>query len=145
MDSITVRPYESADLPLVVALAEQLGYPVAEDEVFGHMSAIEQDPNHVVVVAADDLGKAVGWVHVFLARRVFMPPRADLGGLVVDEAARGKSIGEKLMVAAEEWARQMGCTRIIVRSNVVREEAHRFYHRLGYEISKRQAVLGKAL
>jgi GNAT superfamily N-acetyltransferase len=145
MDSITIRSYESADLPEVVALAEQLGYPVSEDEAFRHMSAIEQDPDHVVLVAADSQGKVVGWVHVFLARRVFMPLRADLGGLVVDEAIRGKSIGEKLMGAVEEWASQMGCGRFIVRSNVVREEAHRFYERLGYKTFKQQAVLRKEL
>lgn len=145
MDATTIRPYEPADLPVVVALAEQLGYAVAEKEALGHMSAIEQDPSQVDMVAADTRGKAMGWVHFFLTRRVFISPQADLGGLDVDEAVRGRSIGEMLMRSAEDWAKTKGSNQFIVRSNVVREGEHRFYVRLGYEAFKRQVVLRKEL
>jgi GNAT superfamily N-acetyltransferase len=45
--------------------------------------------------------------------------------------------------AAETWAAKRGAKRLRVRSNVMRERAHRFYERLGYTITKRQAVFDK--
>jgi catechol 2,3-dioxygenase-like lactoylglutathione lyase family enzyme len=40
----------------------------------------------------------------------------------------------------------MGCEMMRVRSNVIRERAHRFYtERLGYEVVKQQMVFGKTL
>lgn len=145
MDSLTIRAYELADLSTVVSLSEQLGYPVAENAAQDFLNAISKDPNQVVLIAADELGKVVGWVHVMLGRRVFMPPVADLGGLIVDQTKRNMSIGGKLMLAAENWAKEKGCNQLIVRSNVLRVDAHRFYQRLGYELNKKQAVLRKDL
>jgi len=48
-------------------------------------------------------------------------------------------------VAAEQWARVHGFALMRVRSNVVRERAHRFYEREGYARVKTQAVFRKAL
>lgn len=49
------------------------------------------------------------------------------------------------MERAERWAREQGCWAIYLRSNVVREGAHAFYERLGYERVKMQLALRKAL
>ena len=37
------------------------------------------------------------------------------------------------MEQAEAWTRQSGGRAVCLRSNVVREGAHEFYRRLGYE------------
>ena len=140
-----IRRYEPADLPAVVALSGQLGYSVTEEQAQLFLNVIVQDPHQMVFVAAEAQATVLGWVHIFITNRIFMPPLADLGGLVVDQNARGKSIGEQLMRAAEDWARMKGCSQLVVRSNVVREDAHRFYRRMGYELSKHQVVLRKEL
>ena len=72
-------------------------------------------------------------------------PFAELAGLVVDDAVRGAGVGAALLNAAEAWARSEGFATMRVRSNVVRERAHRFYEREGYERIKAQAVFRKAL
>jgi hypothetical protein len=39
----------------------------------------------------------------------------------------------------------MRYAKVRARSNVIREDAHRFYRRLGYRETKRQAVLSRQL
>jgi len=70
---------------------------------------------------------------------------AEVGGLVVDSRARGKGIGRTLMTAAEAWARERGYTRLMLRSNTIRAEAHRFYQNLGYTIVKSQHKFQKLI
>jgi GNAT superfamily N-acetyltransferase len=72
-------------------------------------------------------------------------PFAELAGLVVGDSARSRGIGALLLRAAEDWARNRGFARLRVRSNVVRERAHRFYLREGYIERKRQVVFDKTL
>jgi len=65
--------------------------------------------------------------------------------LVVDERHRNRRIGEALVSAAEAWARQQGYSAMIVHSNVIRTDAHRFYGRLGYDTVKAQQYFHKEL
>ena len=57
----------------------------------------------------------------------------------------GAGIGSRLVDAAERWAIRRGLARMRVRSNTVRERAHRFYARLGYVVVKTQSALDKTL
>ena len=70
-------------------------------------------------------------------------PCAEIGGLVVAAASRGKGLGGALLRAAEAWAHALGCGCLRVRSRVERERAHRFYERAGFVRAKTQAVFGK--
>jgi GNAT superfamily N-acetyltransferase len=72
-------------------------------------------------------------------------PFVELAALVVDERARGSGAGAMLLAAVEARAREQGFTSVRVRSNVLRERAHRFYVREGYIEKKRQAVFLKRL
>ncbi len=54
--------------------------------------------------------------------------------IVADAAARRMGIGRAMMAFAESLARQHGCTGTwLVSSFRRKDEAHRFYERLGYE------------
>ena len=66
-------------------------------------------------------------------------------GLIVSERMRRQGAGRLLVEAAERWARELGATAIVVRSNVNREESHAFYPALGYAKSKTQNVYRKAI
>ena len=89
--------------------------------------------------------RVVGWAHVVPGLLLEEAPFAELAGLVVDESARGLGTGAALLAAAEDWARRQGFAAMRVRSNVLRERAHRFYEREGYARIKAQAVFRKAL
>jgi GNAT superfamily N-acetyltransferase len=101
---------------------------------------------HAVFVA-ESTGTAgvVGWVHVSVSHLLESGVRAEVNGLVVAEGQRSAGAGAKLLEAAEEWARKRGCGGMNVRSNVIRERAHRFYERQGYEHYKTQKAFRKAL
>jgi GNAT superfamily N-acetyltransferase len=45
---------------------------------------------------------------------------------------RARGVGTVLMLAAIDRARRLGCYRVQLTSNAVREDAHRFYARLGF-------------
>ncbi|MGH8163434.1 MAG: GNAT family N-acetyltransferase, partial [Rhodanobacteraceae bacterium] len=98
-----------------------------------------------VLVAEFGDGSIAGWAHVLPQRRLEHDPNVELAGLIVDENRRGAGVGVALLRAVEAWARENGFSELVVRSNVIRTHAHRFYLREGYAEKKRQAVFVKKL
>lgn len=137
-----VRPMTPADVAVVADLTTQLGYPTSVQETASRLAALD-DP-HAALVAEED-GRAVGWIHVALATSLVSGFTADIGGLVVDDASRSSGIGAELLAAAETWAREHGASRMVVRSRIARERAHRFYEREGYALIKTSHVFEKSL
>jgi len=58
---------------------------------------------------------------------------ARIEDVVVDKAARGQGIGEKITIAAIEKAKELGIKKIDLTSNPKREAANRLYQRLGFK------------
>jgi GNAT superfamily N-acetyltransferase len=58
--------------------------------------------------------------------------------IVVDERLRRQGIGAELMEAAEREARRRGCVLLFLTTAERRQEAHRFYRRLGFEETGRR-------
>lgn len=52
--------------------------------------------------------------------------------LVVNEGARGRGIGTKLLNHVEYFSQEMNCDAIELDSNFYREKAHAFYERFGF-------------
>jgi GNAT superfamily N-acetyltransferase len=58
--------------------------------------------------------------------------RAYLGLLSVDPARQGRGMGKRLIAAAEEYAREHGCSAMDIRVVNLREELPPYYRALGY-------------
>lgn len=141
-----LRPAESRDAAAICELSRQLGYPSQVGETLARLQRVAQHPTtHAVYVAQDAGGELFGWVHVFASFHVESEPFAEIGGLVVAEAARGSGVGAALVGRAEDWARERGLSALRVRSNVVRERARGFYERVGFAWVKNQVVMQKFL
>ncbi len=140
-----IRPAGPDDAPTIARLSTQLGYPQSELDARRALQAVRAEASGEVFVATEDGGEVVGWIHVLLAPRLESGTYAEIGGLVVLEALRGRGIGTRLVEAAEAWAAARGAPTIRVRSNVVREDAHRFYTTRGYDVIKTQAVFRKSI
>lgn len=141
-----MRAAGAEDAAALADLSTQLGYPADALAIAARLGCIRDDANAgEVFVAIDAQGVVVGWTHVARRLNLEEEPFAELAGLVVDHAVRGRGVGKALLCAAEEWARTHDCTRQRVRSNVIRERAHGFYVRAGYFKRKRQVVFDKPL
>jgi GNAT superfamily N-acetyltransferase len=142
--SVEIRLPRAEDFLRLAELAGQLGYPSTSSEIERRLVGLEGSRDHQVFVAQAN-GEVVGWIGVFIYRCLEADARAEISGLVVDERVRSQGIGLKLLARAEEWARELGCVAIGLRSNVIRERAHLFYERLGYKYVKTQKSFRKDL
>src|SRR5579859_1957261 len=103
------------------------------------------DSEHIIFVAEQKSRALAGYVDAFLFRTAASDVRSEIAGMVVDEVSRSRKIGRMLMARAEDWAREKGCSECGLRSNVIREGAHRFYDNLGYRVNKTQKSFRKKL
>lgn len=139
----SVREALLTDAQRIASLAGQMGYEVSVAHVERQLERVHDE--HAILVAVVPRAGVVGWIGIALREAITHGPSADVDGLVVEDEYRGNGIGEMLIGAAETWARRHGCGSLRVRSNVVRERAHAFYNRLGYEVVKTQHVFTKPL
>jgi GNAT superfamily N-acetyltransferase len=140
-----LRPVVLADVPMLVMLSDQLGYAIEPELVDSNLRRMLGNGDHCLIAAVDEADLPVGWIHGFARPLVESPLMVELGGLVVDSAWRGRSLGRALLAAVETWARAEGVTTLTVRSGSQRDDAHRFYLGLGYELVKTQQVFRKRL
>jgi N-acetylglutamate synthase-like GNAT family acetyltransferase len=142
---LIIRDAVLADAARIADLSTQLGYPSTMEQALVRLRSLPQNGTHAVYVAENEQHGVVGWVHVYEHLPVCHDRVAEVAGLVVDAPCRGSGAGKRLMKAAEHWAREKGLSAVVLRSNVVREPAHKFYEKLGYTRIKTQHAFRKIL
>jgi len=142
-----IRKARRSDVERIAELSGELGYPASTAQVAARLRQLKPVSKHAVFVAEspDAATGLVGWLHVSVSHLLESDIRAEVNGLIVAEGQRSAGAGAKLLDAAEEWARRHGCQGMNVRSNVIRERAHKFYERQGYEHYKTQKAFRKGL
>lgn len=146
-ERVKIRRARRNDAGRIAQLSGELGYPASAVQVATRLRQLTPASKHAVFVA-DSLDAAtglIGWLHVSVSHLLEIDMRAEVNGLIVAEGQRSAGAGASLLEAAEEWARRRGCRGMNVRSNVIRERAHKFYERQGYEHYKTQKAFRKAL
>jgi GNAT superfamily N-acetyltransferase len=144
-DDVLVRRTRLTDAKRIAELSGQLGYPATEKQMKGRLREVIKDKEAACFVAELREGELIGWIHVSTTPLLEVERRAEVNGLVVDETARCGGAGALLLAAGEKWARGKRCKGMSVRSNVLRERAHGFYLRNGYEHYKTQKAFRKGL
>ncbi|MGB8476590.1 MAG: GNAT family N-acetyltransferase [Candidatus Acidiferrum sp.] len=142
---VLIRRARSGDAPRLAELSGQLGYPATPADIARRMRKLKSASENALFVADSREAGVVGWAHISVTHLLEVGTRAELNGLVVEEGHRSLGEGAKLLEAAEDWARKHRCPAMSVRSNVIRERAHKFYIRQGYEHYKTQKAFRKAL
>lgn len=133
-----------ADALAVAELSAQLGYRTTPTEVARRFLKLQQSFNDGLFVAVRG-PEVVGWLHVYGVRLLETDGYAEIGGLVVDAAARRQGVGRGLVQWAEAWAAAHDYRELRLRSGLHRREAHAFYEQLGYELSKTSHMFRKQL
>lgn len=101
-----------------------------------------------ILIAETPRGEPIGFAEVGLrayAEGCSSSPVGYLEGWYVRSHARHRGVGRRLMEAAEQWAREQGCSEMgsdTTADNIASEEAHQ---RLGYSITARLVTFLKPL
>ncbi|HEX8765623.1 MAG TPA: GNAT family N-acetyltransferase [Candidatus Acidoferrum sp.] len=144
-NELRIRLAKIGDAARLAKLTGQLGYPATAGEIRRRLRGIRPGGQQAVLVAETKEAGVIGWLHVSRQPLLEVELRAEVNGLVVAESHRSLGAGAQLLAAAEDWARKHGCKGMSVRSNVIRERAHQFYLRNGYEHYKTQKSFRKPL
>lgn len=129
------------DIPAIVRMLaeDDLGAQRERNEMplpqayYDAFEAIDRDPNNELIVAEAD-GEVIGTLHLMILPSISYQgqTRAQVESVRVVQHLRGQGIGAEMMKWAMERARQRGCHLMQLTSHKSREDAHRFYERLGF-------------
>ncbi len=97
-----------------------------------HLEAMVADPAVTLLVARD--GRDVVGTAAVVVYTTPIWLKARIEDVVVDEAARGRGVGEALVRGCIDAARERGAAIVELQSARSREVANRLYPRLGFEL-----------
>lgn len=130
--TVVLRRATLADAKQVAVLLTELGYPSTENDARDRLSR-SLDSTTSCCLVAQDADDVVGLMSAELVP--YFPTGTTicrLAALVVSSNHRGGGIGEKLLAAAADYAREHHCSGVEITSAERRVDAHRFYERHGY-------------
>lgn len=141
MSELIFRPAKREDLPSIVRMLadddlgsqrERFEDPLPES-YYKAFERIANDVNHELIVVDID-GEVVGTLQL-----MFLPSisyqggvRAQVESVRVDRKFRGRGFGSKMMKWVVERARGRDAHLVQLTTHRSREDAHRFYERLGF-------------
>jgi ribosomal protein S18 acetylase RimI-like enzyme len=130
--TVMLRRATEVDAKHVAVLLAELGYPSAEADARNRLvhSLHSSTSCCLVAQAADEV------IGLISAELVFYFPTGSticrITSLVVSSRHRGHGLGQKLLAAATDFAREHHCSGLELTSAERRVDAHRFYQRLGF-------------
>lgn len=141
---ILIRKATKADAQSLTRLSFQLGYNQTDAITISNLEWISKSENDDAFVAEYE-EQIVGWMQVTYIVRLESKPFCELVGLVVDESVRSRGVGRLLVDKAIEWAKERNTETLRLRTNVIRTEAHKFYEKVGFNLTKEQKIFGMYL
>jgi len=136
MTSITIRQAVLADLDAVVTLfdAYRQFYGQASDEAAAKTFLKARfEHRQSVVLLAESQGQAVGFTQLYPSfSSVSMARVFVLNDLFVAPTARRLGVGEALLTAAADHARQLGAVRVSLTTDVQNLPAQALYESMGW-------------
>lgn len=143
-NNLIIRKAIRSDVPKIVRLlandflgAQRESYidplPEAYYKAFNEINA---DKNNLLIVAESN-NKIIGTLQLTIIPGLTYQggKRGLIEAVHVDETERRKGIGKLLIDSAIAEARQRGCCLVQLTSNKKRNDAHRFYEKLGFSAS----------
>ena len=107
-------------------------YPFTRDKAIAFWRGVAKGVEageRAIVVAEDEQG-ICGTAQLILALPENQPHRADLAKMLVHRRARRRGIGAAVLKAAEDLARQLGKTLLVL--DTASQDAERLYERAGW-------------
>jgi GNAT superfamily N-acetyltransferase len=105
--------------------------PMAKAVDFWRRVAVGVSQGERALLVAEDAGGLVGTVQLILGQPENQPHRADLSKMLVHRRARRQGLGEGLLRAAEDVARDCGKSLLVL--DTASADAERLYVKLGWQ------------
>jgi GNAT superfamily N-acetyltransferase len=139
---VLFRLARRADLPSIVRMLaddelgsqrERYGEPLS-DSYYSAFDQINGDANHELIVA-ERHGEVIGTLHLMFLPSISFQGRlrAQIESVRVDRRFQSQGIGSQMMKWSMERARGRGAHVVQLTTHKTREDAHRFYERLGFK------------
>ena len=139
---ITVRPAQKEDCSEITHLTNQLGYPSTLEKICEIMDLVLAHNDHQVFIAEKE-NTIVGYIHLIQSMRIGSNPFVEIAAFIIDESLRSIGVGSSLIRESERWTSGLGIKDIRIRSNIIRQEAHNFFQKRGFQNIKTQEVFLK--
>ena len=127
-----------ADLPAILSLYGQPDFDngvVADlEEAQEFLAMIGRYPDYRIYVAEIE-SVVIGVYSLLIMDKLAhkRTPSAILEDIVVATARQRLGVGKALVAHAMDTARNKGCYKLVLSSNMRRTDAHRFYDKLGFQ------------
>ncbi len=136
---IQINEATAADLPSIEPLIFELFEAMESPPRGGRRHALEncralmKDPTHHMLVAR--MGDSVVGLINFMTRRTIAHARPSglIDELIVSAECRGRGIGKRLISAAAEKCRELGCEELEVTTEKANAGAREFYKKCGFD------------
>jgi GNAT superfamily N-acetyltransferase len=136
---VDIRPATRADIPAIVGmladdpLGAQRETPDDLAPYYEAFDSVDGDPHQHLMIAFLD-GKPAGTLQLTILRTLSRrgASRALIEAVRVHRDMRGEGLGTELIGWAIERSRELGASLVQLTSDNSRQDAHRFYERLGF-------------
>ena len=139
-----LRSVVKEDAQGVRKLAEELGYPSSDEKVLEILKTVIQHDDHRMIVAENG-DELLGYIHMVNSLSVGSDRFVEIAALSVLDEYRKKGIGKALIEESKKMAEEKGIEYVRIRSNIIRQEAHKFFEQRGFRNLKTQEVFVKKI
>jgi GNAT superfamily N-acetyltransferase len=129
---IRTRHPPELHLGMLHAMLVEDGLRLDAEELRARLANLPKEDRLLIGLDGEHLA---GFAHLRVSQDLTAGDTAEVVAILVAKAYRRKGVGRHLIAAAETWALESGRARLLLRTDVVRTEAHAFFTALGYEKS----------
>jgi len=146
--SYTIRRATQSDKPNWLTLRQGLWPDAPVEYLSFDMDKRLADPDYVIFVASDTGEGLSAFIEAGLrdhGEGCETSPVGYIEAWYVEEHARGRNLGRELVHAAEQWAREKGCTEMASDTWLENESSIAAHLKLGYAEAERLVHFVKRL
>ena len=127
---IRTRHPPEVHLALLQAMLIEDGLRVELEDLRVRLANLPKEDRLLIGLDGEHLA---GFAHLRVSRDLVAGDTAEIVTILVAKTYRRRGVGRHLIAAAETWSLESGRARLLLRTDVIRTEAHAFFTALGYE------------
>ncbi|MGH8197717.1 MAG: GNAT family N-acetyltransferase [Steroidobacteraceae bacterium] len=128
---IAIRHAEPSDIPSLVKLMQELGYPTDAERLREKLASFDASVMDALLVAEKE-GNVVACLGLHAMEILPSGRLGRITAIVVASDARRQGIGKRLMDAGVQYFDSQECTILEVTSSEHRQEAHALFRSFGF-------------